>query len=93
MEWLIDAGYIWVGERDQVYGIYKECVLTVKGLETLSIVPSSLSASIGTKLSEAATAASKEGLKEFGKQAVSAGAAMVIGYVKMHIPGFPMPSQ
>lgn len=86
MEWLIDADYIWAADKDNVYGIYKECVLSAKGLEALSIVPSSLGASIGTRLSEAASAASKEGLKEFGKQALSVGAAMLIGYAQAHMP-------
>jgi hypothetical protein len=84
MEWLIDAGYIWATDRDRTYGIYKECVLSVKGLEALNVVPGSLSESIGTKLGQAALAASSEGLKDLAKQALSAGAALLIGYVRAH---------
>nr|VFK21743.1 MAG: hypothetical protein BECKLFY1418C_GA0070996_11024 [Candidatus Kentron sp. LFY] len=74
IEWLRDAGYMNCGKRCS-FG-YKDCVLTVKGLEVLKSVPDSVQTrkTIGDKLvSLLHKDIPMEAAKEAAKAAISAG--------------------
>ncbi|TWD52523.1 hypothetical protein [Pseudomonas sp. SJZ131] len=79
MSWLIQAGYIWSEKQDglaELSGIFKECVLSAKGLEVLK-APDSLSGlSIGAQLQDAARDGVLSSIKSLTEKALGIGAKM-----------------
>jgi len=79
MSWLIQAGYIWYEKQDgvpELSGIFKDCVLSTKGLEILK-TPDSLSGkSIGAQLQSAAKDGVFSSVKSLTEKALGIGAKM-----------------
>lgn len=81
MSWLIQAGYIWSEKQDgidELAGIFKECVLSAKGLEVLKTPDSLSGASIGTQLQDAARDGVLSTVKSLTEKALGIGAQMGI---------------
>lgn len=81
MSWLIQAGYIWSEKQDgidELAGIFKECVLSAKGLEVLKTPDSLNGASIGTQLQDAARDGVLSSVKSLTEKALGIGAQMSI---------------
>jgi hypothetical protein len=79
MSWLIQAGYIWSEKQDgtdELVGIFKECVLSAKGLEVLKTPDSLTGISIGTQLQDAAKDGVLSSVKSLTEKALGIGAQM-----------------
>ena len=72
--WLHSTGYLTYGHKDpeNVTGFF-DCVLTAKGLEVLKATPDSLSASLGERLTTAATSGAKEIVRSLTNQILGVG--------------------
>jgi hypothetical protein len=80
MTWLIDAGYVWAElPRDKNESIFRDCVLSTKGLEILNM-PTSLGPSIGSRLGDAMSDTAKDSFKDLAKEALTAGAVLAAGF-------------
>lgn len=79
MSWLIQAGYIWSEKQDgvdELHGIFKECVLSAKGLEVLKTPDSLNGISIGAQLQKAAKDGVLSSVKSLTQKALGIGAQM-----------------
>lgn len=84
MSWLIQAGYIWSEKQDDVAelaGVFKECVLSAKGLEVLKTPDSLTGRSIGTQLQDAAKEGIFSSVKSLTGKALGIGAQMGYGAI------------
>lgn len=79
MSWLVEAGYVWCGIRDERSGVFTDSVLSAKGLEILHM-PTSLGPSLGSSLRTAAVETSADAIKDLAKTALSNGAAFLANY-------------
>ncbi|PIA66331.1 hypothetical protein CDR19_25370 [Ectopseudomonas toyotomiensis] len=80
MDWLEKAGFIEVLSRNLMGEI--EVVLTVRGLESLKLVPDSLTGtSLGEQLTEAAKAGVLDQIRELTGKVIGAGVSMGTGYI------------
>lgn len=78
LDWLAQAGYIWVGNKDQAD--YLGVTLSPKGLELLNLVPDSLNSSdsIGSTLVQGAKVLGKESILAGIKLALSEGMKLAV---------------
>ncbi|WP_077046654.1 hypothetical protein [Pseudomonas sp. KK4] len=79
MSWLIQAGYIWSEKQDdmaELAGVFKNCVLSAKGLEILKTPDSLSGASIGAQLQDAARDGVLSSVKSLTEKALGIGAKM-----------------
>ncbi|MGY2286853.1 hypothetical protein [Pseudomonas gingeri] len=79
MSWLIQSGYIWSEKQDDIAelaGVFKECVLSAKGLEVLKTPDSLTGTSIGAQLQDAAKEGVLSSIKSLTGKALGIGAHM-----------------
>lgn len=80
LEWLQESGYVMAEVRPDI-GLDR-CVLTAKGLETLKVIPDSLTTPLGERLKDAVKQGGVEIIRTLVSQAFSVGATIGINALK-----------
>lgn len=80
LEWLQESGYVMAEVRPDI-GLDR-CVLTAKGLETLKVIPDSLTTPLGERLKDAVKQGGVEIISTLVSQVFSVGATIGINALK-----------
>ncbi|GKQ95995.1 hypothetical protein [Aeromonas hydrophila] len=80
LEWLQESGYVRAKVQHD-FGLNR-CVLTAKGLETLKVIPDSLTAPLGERLKDAVKQGGWEITRTLVSQVLSVGATIGINALK-----------